>query len=334
MSPNCTQRELIRIAATHRFHNMGEIAFNPNAQPSDPDYGLLYIGAGDYGAAEFDDPDQLQRLDTSYGVLMRIDPLGGPFMRSGITYDYGIPPANPFVDGDPNTFDEIYAYGFRNAHRIAWDTTGVRYVSDIGQGNGEEVNILIAGANYGWPEREGNWGIDPDVDLETPVLPLPADPVAYHYPVALYDHDEGRAIAGGFVHRQPGSPLDGKFIFGDIVNGRIFYADATDLVDADDGDPATVAQVFELNLVYEGEATTLLQIVQDALDNPSVNRTDLRFGQDAAGNLYMTTKQDGFIRRLRLSVPVGVPAASPSAHMVLAILLAAAGAGAVRAATA
>jgi hypothetical protein len=176
-NPNCTQRELIRIAAVHRFHNMGEIAFDPNVNSSDPDYGLLYIGAGDYGAAHVGDPSQLQRLDTPYGVIMRIDPLGEPFVRGGITYGYGIPPGNPFVDGDPNTFDEIYAYGFRNAHRITWDSTGVRYVSDIGQGNGEEVKLLIAGANYGWPHREGNWGIDPDVDLDVPILPLPADPV-------------------------------------------------------------------------------------------------------------------------------------------------------------
>ena len=306
-APNCTRRELIRIAASHRFHNLGEIAFNPTARPSDDDYGLLYIGGGDYGTAEFDDPGQLQRLDTPYGTLLRIDPLGGPFVRNGVVYGYGIPPGNPFAsDEDPNTLGEIYAYGFRNAHRISWDSNGVCYVSDIGQGNGEEINRLVAGANYGWPAREGIWGIDAELDLEEPVLPLPPDPEPYRYPVAAYDHAEGQAIAGGFVAQKPGSALDGKFIFGDIANGRIFYADAGDLVAADDAQPGTLAPIFELNLTYQGAPTTLLELVRNALGNPNVDRTDLRLGQDAERNLYLTTKQDGFVRTLVL--PDGAPA--------------------------
>jgi hypothetical protein len=51
--------------------------------------------------------------------MLRIDPLGGPFVRGSTAYDYGIPSDNSFAsDGDPDTLDEIYAYGFRNGHRI------------------------------------------------------------------------------------------------------------------------------------------------------------------------------------------------------------------------
>ncbi len=326
-APNCTRRELMRVDSRHHFHNMGEIAFRPTAQPGDPDYGLLYICNGDYGTARVDDWQQLQRLDTPYGTLMRIDPLGGPFMRGGITYDYGIPADNPFAnDGDPDTFDEIYAYGLRNGHRLAWDAvTGEAFLSDIGQSHGEEVNRLVPGANYGWPLREGNWGIDPDVDLDTPILPRPPDPTAYRYPVAFYDHEEGAAIAGGFVYRGPG-PLHGMFVFGDIRNGRIFYADSDELVAQDDGDPDTVAQVFELALVHEGQPTTLLDIVRDALQNPGLGRTDLRFGQDASGQIYVTTKQDGFVRRLHLPGPVSLPAsAGQTPILILFALLSASG---------
>jgi hypothetical protein len=299
---NGTSRELMRIASTYRFHNLGEVAFNPNAQPGNADYGLLYIGGGDYATGAGNgigfppQPQQLQRLDTPYGTVMRIDPLGGPFVRGSTTYNYGIPASNPFaLDGDPNTFDEIYAYGFRNAHRIAWDTggTGTPIVSDIGQGNIEEVNVLVAGANYGWPEREGSFALDVNTDPET-VLPLPPNDAVFgfSYPPVQYDHDEGDAIAGGFVYRGPViSDLQGKFVFGDIANGRIFYVDMAELLAANDGNPATTAQLYELNLVHQGQSKTLLEIL-------GASRADLRFGMDLAGGLYITTKTDGFIRRL------------------------------------
>ena len=48
--------------------------------------------------------------------------------------DYTIPPINEFAsDGDPETLGEIYAYGFRNAHRLSWDLAdGTMVASDIG----------------------------------------------------------------------------------------------------------------------------------------------------------------------------------------------------------
>jgi glucose/arabinose dehydrogenase len=64
--------------------------------------------------------------------------------------DYTIPMANKFAsDGDPKTLGEIYAYGFRNAHRLSWDTDGTMFASDIGMNNVEEINIVRNGENYG-----------------------------------------------------------------------------------------------------------------------------------------------------------------------------------------
>ena len=73
--------------------------------------------------------------------------------------DYTIPPANKFAaDGDPKTLGEIYAYGFRNAHRLSWDLTdGTMFASDIGMNHIEEINIVRNGENYGWMKREGYW---------------------------------------------------------------------------------------------------------------------------------------------------------------------------------
>jgi glucose/arabinose dehydrogenase len=60
------------------------------------------------------------------------------------------------ADGDPKTLGEIYAYGFRNAHRISWDMTdGTMFASDIGMNQIEEINIVRNGENYGWMTREG-----------------------------------------------------------------------------------------------------------------------------------------------------------------------------------
>jgi hypothetical protein len=312
-----TSRELLRVAAPHFFHNLGEIAFDPYTEPGEPEYGLLYLGGGDYGSVQVGEPAQLQRLDTLLGAVLRIDPLGG----DGSPYSYGTP-GNPYAsDGDPNTFDEIYAHGFRNAHRLSWrgDGSGTIFVSDIGQGNMEEVNILVAGANYGWPEREGSFALDVAVDPEV-VFALPPNDASFGftYPVAQYDHEEGQAIAGGFVYRgDPRSPLFGKFIFGDIATGRILYADAAELVSADDGDPATTAQLYELTLYQGGAATTLLQVVADALALPTVNRVDLRFGLDSTGGLYVTTKQDSFVRRLLPETPPGLPVLGAVARLLL-----------------
>ena len=293
-----TRRELIRVAAISTNHNMGEIAFDPTIERGDPDYGLLYIGAGDYGSVHERQPEQLQRLDSVYGALLRIDPLGDPFLRGAVLYDYGIPAQNPFA-GLPGALGEIFAFGFRNAHRLSWDRDGTLFVSDIGEAQVEEVNLVMAGDNHGWPRREGSFAIDVETNSSVVFSLPPEDPLPYRYPVAQYDHDEGIAIAGGFVYRGAAIPaLRGRFVFGDISTGRILYADADALVMADDDEPGTTAQIYELGLRRDGAPVTLLAIVRSATGQPDISRTDLRFGLDEDGELYVTTKQDGFIRRL------------------------------------
>ena len=296
-----TPRELMRIASPHPTHNLGEIAFDPTVMPTDPDYGLLYIAAGDFGSVQRGDPDQVQRTDTIFGAILRIDPLGTPFQRDGINFDYGVPPSNPFVaDGDPQTFGEIFAYGFRNPQNFHFDRErpGVLYVAEIGQGNIEEVELPKAGTNHGWPEREGTFALDVAVDRES-IFPLPANDAdfGFTYPPVQYDHDEGIAIAGGLAVRGARSELSDKFVFGDIVTGRLLYADIAEMLAADDGDPSTTADVFELNLVRDGNETTLIDVISAELGE-QVTRADLRFSTDRSGRLLVSTKQDGYIRQL------------------------------------
>jgi glucose/arabinose dehydrogenase len=283
-----TNREVVRIEQPTFLHSLQEIGFNPNAAPGDPDYGMLYMGQGDGGELFTTNP---QGLDSPHGAILRIDPLGN---NSGNGH-YGIPADNPFAgDGKPSTLGEIWAYGFRNPHRFSWDTGGDHkmLIGDIGHNNVEEVNLGAVGNNYGWNAREGTFVFDPNLEDVVQTLPPNDATLGYTYPVAQYDHDEGDSIVGGFVYRGTATPvLYGKYLFGDIVRGRIFLVDADALV------AGSQAPIDELTLLDEnGAEVTLLGIVSDS-------RADLRFGIDAAGEIYVMTKRDGVIRRLVSAAP-------------------------------
>ena len=172
--------------------------------------------------------------------------------------DYTIPPINKFAaDGDPKTLGEIYAYGFRNAHRLSWDLTdGTMFASDIGMNHIEEINIVHNGNNYGWMKREGLFenGVTRPGGALNQLFPLPAEILdgrtkdEFTYPVAMYDHNDGQAVTGGFAYHGRIPALRGKFVFGDIVRGRLFAADLAAMKKADDGIPQTVAPVEEIQL--------------------------------------------------------------------------------------
>jgi glucose/arabinose dehydrogenase len=286
-----SKREILRVANWTRDHNIGQIAFDPTRGPGSADYGNLYVAFGDGGmqpGGEVDPARTAQDLGRPFGSILRIDPLGSSTAELPTNGQYGIPTDNPFVGAGDGSLAEIYAYGFRNPHRFSWDTGGDHkmIVSDIGQANIEEIDVVVAGGNYGWSEREGFFVVDHD--NQNILLPLPPDDASfgYLYPAAQYDHDEGSAVVGGFVYRGSLLPeLEGRYVFGDIVNGRVFSVDADALVN---GEPAPVE---ELRLFYEGEERGLLDILGSV-------RADLRFGVDGDGEIYLLSKQDGRIRML------------------------------------
>ncbi|MEZ6192188.1 MAG: PQQ-dependent sugar dehydrogenase [Phycisphaerales bacterium] len=320
LNPNAidttSRRELLRIGQPFGDHNMQQIGFNPLSKPGDADYGMMYISMGDGGNNSPPiptDPFQGgQNPGTPLGSILRIDPLG----NNSANGKYGIPADNPFV-GDPDlqhtlgvdesltpqdeTLGEVWAYGFRNPHRWSWDTgvngTGNMFISDIGQASIEEINLGVAGANYGWRDREGTFATDPNNENTLNALPGNDALFGYTYPVAQYDHDEGSAVVGGFVYRgQAISLLQGKYIFGDLVNGRMFYTDVDDMLP---GGPGTQATVYELTLFHNGSEQTLKQIMGNA------PRADLRFGVDSDGEIYVIAKRTGDIFRLvpQTSIP-------------------------------
>jgi hypothetical protein len=314
-----TRRELLRVAhVVQNFsHAIGHVEFNPTAQPGDPDYGLIYTSGSDLGFSNgggphANNPGQTQRLDTVVTAILRFDPRS-PAETGGVQGlgDYTVPAINPFANhADPATLGEIYAHGFRNAHRLSWDLDdGTLFAMDIGMNHIEEINIVHAGGNYGWMAREGIWenGIVRGGALNE-LHALPDDVLdgiiddGLVYPVAMYSHRDGRAISGGFTYHGRIPQLQGKFVFGDIVNGRLFAADVEALKAADDGVPRSVAPIEELRLYErdrEGQRVevTLLGLIERT-NGTAATRADLHLGRTRDGELFVTSRQDGMIRML------------------------------------
>jgi len=283
-----SSREVFRIGQFAPNHNIGTIAFNPHAEPGTPDYGMLYVCLGDGGAAH-DPQDFGQSLAVPQAGIMRIDPLGGSGTRG-----YGIPPDNPFVGRD-GVAPEIWAYGLRHPQHFSWDTDGRMFIGDIGQNQVEEVNLGRPGGNYGWRLREGTFASGYAVGRGPgPVYPRPArDDSELVYPVAQYDHDEGNAVGGGFVYRGQAIPeLQGKFVFAEFPRGRLLAFDADAL------DPDRTAEITEIRLVFDGTERDLVDVAGFPNTYGPGNRVDLRLGTDSAGELYLLTKGDGWVRKL------------------------------------
>ena len=315
-----TRRELLRVAhiVSNLAHPFGAVEFNPTSKPGAVDYGLLYTSGSDLGFSNgggphANNPGQTQRLDSVITAILRFDPRS-PTASGGVKGlgDYTIPAINKFAaDSDPTTLGEIYAYGFRNAHRLSWDLTdGTMFASDIGMNHIEEINIVRNGENYGWMKREGYWenGMTRPGGALNQLFPLPANVLdgrqkdGFTYPVAIYDHNDGQAVSGGFAYHGRIAALRGKFVFGDIVRGRLFAADLAAMKKADDGIPQTVAPVEEIQLYVRGAGGTRTYVTLRELTEQTMGatmaRADLHINRSGTGELFVTSRQDGVIRML------------------------------------
>jgi glucose/sorbosone dehydrogenase len=181
---------------------------------------------------------------------------------------YRIPNDNPFV-GVEGARAEVWAYGFRNPHRLHFaidpaDATNNRLIANsIGLHTWETVNIVHKGANYGYSRREGNETLQADnhttklPDADT--IPVQVTDTITHgivtptYPVIEYGHVKGGgdAIGSGFLYHGTRVPaLRGKYIFTDISTGHVWYADYHEMLEADDGKPDTLAPMHEIKLQW------------------------------------------------------------------------------------
>jgi glucose/arabinose dehydrogenase len=277
-------RELLRIDMVAGIHGVQEIIFNPGAKPGEEDYGNLYIGVGDGGSVENGFAFLTRHPQKIWGSILRINPRG----KNSENGQYGIPSTNPFAKNpDSSAVREIYAFGFRNPNRITWTRKSLMLATNIGQANIEAIDIVQKGHDYGWPIREGRFSLHPEGDINN-LYALPSDDSLYHisYPVAAYDHEEGNAIAGGFEYRGKTVPqLQGKYLFGDIPRGRLFYINISDL------QPGKMAPIKEWFVSLDGKRLSLRSLCGQ-------ERVDLRFARDREGEIYLFTKPDGKIYRL------------------------------------
>jgi glucose/arabinose dehydrogenase/mono/diheme cytochrome c family protein len=281
---NGTPKELFRVDMVTGIHGMQELTFNPVAKRGDQDYGLLYVGIGDGGSAESGYPHLCHDIKRIWGTVLRIDPRGS----DGTKGRYGIPPGNPFASKtEPGVVREIFAYGFRNPHRISWTKKGQILVGNVGHHMIEALYMIKAGDDCGWPLREGTFQIDPSQNMYN-IYPNPGSDGEFNftYPVAQYDHDEGNAFSGGYEYQGSAIPaLQGKYVFGDIVNGRLFYVEVNDLK------VGSQAPIREWQVAVDGVTKTLKELC-------GADKVDERFHIDRQGELYISTKPDGKIYKL------------------------------------
>ncbi len=107
-----------------QFSNGGVLKFGPD--------GKLYVGTGS--------------VSDSLHLSQDADSLAGKILR--LNDDGTIPADNPFEDSP------VFTLGHRNIHGMAWDRTGTMFSSEAGPTKNDEINLIIPGQNYGWPEQQ------------------------------------------------------------------------------------------------------------------------------------------------------------------------------------
>ena len=274
-------REVLRFNTPTTAHGGQDLCFVPNVLKTDSDYGLLYLGIGDGGSNNIKLPELCHTPKSLLGTIIRIDPMG----KNGVFDSYGIPKDNPFANqADTEIQKEIYAFGFRNPHRFAW-VDGKLLAADIGEANIEEINLIVKGGDYGWSNQEGAWGVKTKIDKTVLFEISEIEKQKYILPIAQYDHNDGKAISGGFVYKGHLKALENKYIFGDIVLGKLFYMETQNL--------KAENNIFTINIYSEGKETTLKELA-------NLKRAHLRIGYDAnGGDLFIMTKNDQTIRRVK-----------------------------------
>lgn len=269
-----SERVLLEFDQPYFNHDGGCIAFGPD--------GHLYIASGDGGNA-----NGVGRGHSEIGNSQDLSNLLGKILRINVNQGdpYSIPSGNPF--SGENVRSEIFAVGLRNPWRISFDRGGEHqlFVADIGQTLYEEVNIVVAGGNYGWNVREGNHWFDPENPKVSPEQGPDKDVRGgeFHGPIIEYKNAngfsndpeaEGISITGGYVYRGKAiADLQGSYVFADwTVNwalpmGALYYA-----TPGDHGSEWTMK-----HLPLKGKQGGRIQAYVTA------------FGEDAEGELYILT---------------------------------------------
>lgn len=222
-------------------HYGGRLVFLPD--------GTLVLTHGD----AFDEREKAQKLSTTTGKILRLTDTGG------------IPADNPFVSA-PDARPEIFSYGHRNSQAVVYDNASNRiYAHEHGPRGGDELNLLEAGRNYGWPAI--TYGIDYSGATISPYTSLPGmeQPLTYWDPsiapsgMTLYDGEMFPEWQGDLfitslrfrhvrhVEMEDGRPVAQKTVF-ETIGERL-----RDIRTAPDG---------SLYILAEGDSGSIWQVLR------------------------------------------------------------------------
>lgn len=301
------------------FHNVGEIDFGPD--------GFLYIPFGDGHGGGFGPHagtpiadsimNNVQRIEHNLvGGIMRIDidqdplkshsprkilPQAFPDEYSGI--GYGIPNDNPWLAADSSIMEEYFSLGHRNPWKLSFDqVSGFPWVCEVGPHNGEEINRIEKGHNYGWPYRVGPTGmITWDRTLPTAPQPSPFRGILTE-PIFSPERTQASNIMLGCVYRGSLHPeLYGKVIFADISKKNawaIDYDPLTQITTSEDlpNIPSAAYCMFESpngDLMLMRTNGTMMKLIKNPAQNASIPLTLSATG--AFSSLNNMTPTTGFI---------------------------------------
>lgn len=186
-------------------HNGSDMDFGPTD-------GMLYITVGESdvglpGEADAPAVNPAQDVTDRLGSVLRVD-VSGDAYPDDPDNNYAIPADNP--DFGPGADPSLWAIGLRNPFRASFDAVNGHYIiADVGEDLIEEINIGVAGANYGWPAFEGD---DAFAGPLAPVGDLTGPAFAYGHGDGLF---EGISITGGVVYFGDLVALRGRYLFGD-----------------------------------------------------------------------------------------------------------------------
>jgi PQQ-dependent dehydrogenase (s-GDH family) len=134
--------DLIADVPAHDDHGGGRLVMGPDQK--------LYLSRGDNGGnwlANYCTPIRSQDLPTAAEVKARDwSTYAGKILR--LNLDGTIPADNPSLNG---VRSHVFSYGHRNPQGLGFGPSGLLYESEHGPGTDDELNLIVAGGNYGWP---------------------------------------------------------------------------------------------------------------------------------------------------------------------------------------
>jgi len=264
------------LPSDSRTHTVGDMKFATD--------GSLFVSVGDASLlAVNDDTFRTQDLDSLAGKVLRISTSG-----QGLA-------SNPFWNGDPSANrSKVWAYGLRNPFRFALQPgSNIPYLGDVGWQTWEEINVVLPGANLGWPCYEGHLrqpGYEPKTICQALYSTETAQAPLLVYPHQVTTQGAGAAVVGGVFYTGSTYPAE--------YHDAYFYAD--------------YAQGWIRYLHVDNNHALIPGSVKDFVAAGADAPVALNIGSDE--NLYYVELLTGQLRRIRYTAGNTLPTAVASAN--------------------